>query len=99
MPLKNSFAERQPFVAVLVAASMVLATACAKARVFHALAGSSAAGSAALDKVKMQDAVHFAKKWLTGDLYRKLAFEGEGLTRLRLKAEVEGLEREIARLG
>lgn len=33
MPLKNSFAERQPFVAVLVAASMVLATACAKAPV------------------------------------------------------------------
>lgn len=33
MPLKKSFAGRQPFIAVLAAASVVLATACAKAPV------------------------------------------------------------------
>ena len=74
-------------------------TVCARSRVFHALDSSGAAGSDALDQVKMQDAVYFAKKWLTGDLYKRLSFEGAGLTRLRLKTDIEGLEREIARLG
>ncbi|MCB1775983.1 MAG: glycosyltransferase [Candidatus Competibacteraceae bacterium] len=33
-----------------------------------------------LEFIKIKDVLFFAKKWLTGDLYRKLAYDGQALT-------------------
>ena len=60
-----------------------------KARVQHSYGDSSTDGNEWLNKIKCEDIVYFANKWLTGDLYKSLAFEGESLTRLKIKAAVE----------
>ena len=33
-----------------------------------------------IDKLKLEDQLYFADKWLTGDLYRRLAMEGPRLS-------------------
>lgn len=44
-----------------------------------------------LRRIKMQDALFFAQKWLTGDIYRKLNFNGERLTVDAIQAGLEQL--------
>jgi GT2 family glycosyltransferase/2-polyprenyl-3-methyl-5-hydroxy-6-metoxy-1,4-benzoquinol methylase len=48
----------------------------------HETGGASGkdSGNPALELIKIKDAVFFAKKWLTGELYRKLSYDGEALT-------------------
>lgn len=43
-----------------------------------------------LERIKSRDALFFARKWLTGDVYRKLTFAGETLTP---EAVADGLRR------
>jgi hypothetical protein len=45
-----------------------------------------------ISRVKCEDAIYFANKWLTRDLYRSLAFEGDRLTRMRVQTAVENLK-------
>ena len=45
----------------------------------HSLSGSGSGASIFLNKVKLQDQLYFSEKWLNGDLYRRLAFEGNRL--------------------
>lgn len=68
----------------------------------HSLGASSADADPAITLVKCRDAVYFTEKWLTGGLYRRLAFEGADLTGIdvrqwlrRLKREIEVLERRL----
>lgn len=51
------------------------------ARVEHFVSSSKSrdAKDAELDKVKIADALYFMRKWVSGDLYRGLAFEGPHL--------------------
>jgi GT2 family glycosyltransferase len=70
----------------------------------HSLSGSGAGSTPELDLVKLRDGIHFAEKWLTGGLYRRLAHEGAGLTPIhvrlwlkRMKRSVEILEQELGR--
>lgn len=46
----------------------------------HELGGSASTSNAWLNKIKLEDQLYFARKWLTGDVYRNLAVEGTGLT-------------------
>lgn len=51
-----------------------------KAFVEHTYGGSSRSGNEWLENIKLQDQLYFAKKWLSGDLYRSLAVEGDKLS-------------------
>jgi GT2 family glycosyltransferase len=68
----------------------------------HSLGASGTASSPEIELVKCRDAVYFAQKWLSGDLYRQLSFEGAGLTGggvrqelLKLKRAVQIVERRL----
>ena len=50
-----------------------------RAFVQHSLSGSAAVANPSLNRIKLQDQLYFSEKWLNGDLYRKLAFEGNVL--------------------
>jgi len=74
-----------------------------EARCQHSLSGS-AGGNLELEAIKLQDALYFARKWVSGDLYRSLAYEGPQLLRTQVRIEIrrfeqalEGLERLRAR--
>src|SRR3989344_337923 len=62
----------------------------------HALEGSGANTNVWLNTVKLQDAYYFAKKWLNGQLYKELSYEGPKLTRLGIKSAIEKFERALA---
>lgn len=46
----------------------------------HELGGSASTTNTWLNKIKLEDQLYFAKKWLTGDVYRSLAAEGGQLS-------------------
>jgi GT2 family glycosyltransferase len=46
----------------------------------HEQSGSSNTTNPWLNKIKLEDQLYFAKKWISGDIYRSLAFEGQSLT-------------------
>lgn len=75
-----------------------------KALCQHSLGASGAASNPEIDLVKCRDAAYFTEKWLTGGLYRRLAHEGPGLTKIgvrqwltRLQRDVRALERRLGR--
>lgn len=55
----------------------------------HGLAASSTSTNRMIDTVKAKDIVYFARKWLSGDLYRGLSYEGKDLTRIGVRKEIE----------
>lgn len=66
------------------------------AKVEHSI--SSSVGSAQnipLALVKEQDALYFAQKWLSGDLYRKLSYEGKTLSRLEIQKGIDLFQKNI----
>ena len=63
------------------------------ARATHSLAASGSASPPELELVKTRDIQYFARKWLDGGLYRELAHEGGGLTRIGVRQEIENLRR------
>lgn len=46
----------------------------------HELGGSASTTNTWLNKIKLEDQLYFAKKWLTGEVYRQLALEGPVLS-------------------
>ena len=59
------------------------------AKIEHSLSGSSVASNNEwLDKVKLSDQIYFGEKWLSGDVYKKLAFEGAKLSRMFVSDEL-----------
>ncbi|MBI1778858.1 MAG: glycosyltransferase family 2 protein [Proteobacteria bacterium] len=69
------------------------------ARGAHDTGASNVEADQALELVKVQDILYFASKWLTGALYRHLAFEGERLTEARVREVVSHFERMRAGLA
>jgi len=45
--------------------------------------------------VKEQDALYFAQKWLSGDLYRLLSYEGKNLSRLEIQKGIDLFQKNI----
>ncbi len=68
------------------------------ARCEHSLSGSSTNSNPDLDLIKLRDALYFARKWVSGEVYRSLAHEGPGLTRIGVRNEIEAMERAVAQL-
>lgn len=50
------------------------------ALVEHTLNTSGKVADSMIEEVKISDQLYFGKKWLSGDLYRHFAFEGQSLT-------------------
>lgn len=48
-----------------------------------------------IEMVKSRDVVYFTEKWLTGDLYRRLASEGASLTRAGVRQELDRMRRSV----
>jgi GT2 family glycosyltransferase len=67
----------------------------------HEAGGSSkvSTGSLLLDRVKLEDVAFFARKWLTGGLYRSLATEGKALDPIGVQAFLSEVENQINHLG
>lgn len=47
----------------------------------HELGGSASTTNTWLNKIKLEDQLYFARKWVTGEVYREFAIEGPKLTR------------------
>lgn len=50
-----------------------------RARVFHEFAGSQNLDDIPLNVLKTKDTIYFTQKWLSGDLFREIEYEGEKL--------------------
>ena len=70
----------------------------ANARVFHSFSTSGNVGNLTIERVKLKDMLYFSNKWLNGELYRSLAYEGDKLTRLKIKTQIEKIEEGIRQL-
>lgn len=66
-----------------------------EAQVEHALASSGGDAPEWLRQVMVADALYFARKWLTGDLYRQLALEGDMLPPDIVQEMVAGLREDL----
>lgn len=58
------------------------------AKIEHTPGSSGPSQNEWLNKVKLADQIYFGEKWLSGDIYKKLAFEGSKLTRLFIADEL-----------
>lgn len=65
----------------------------------HELAGSFDTQNEWLNKVKLEDQLYFARKWITGDLYKQLSLEGSKLTDENVRAVLQETQRQIALLA
>jgi GT2 family glycosyltransferase len=66
------------------------------ARCQHSLGGSGSVGSnLELEAIKLQDALYFARKWVSGDLYRSLAYEGPQLLETQVRIEIRRFEQAL----
>ena len=71
------------------------------ARVEHAVSNSTSRDVKAthLDEIKIQDALYFMGKWVSGDLYRNLAFEGPQLNEAAIRAVVNQFQSALKSLN
>ncbi len=65
--------------------------------VYHSSGQSGLAGNSNsfINKIKIEDTIYFAKKWLTGEIYKNLAYEGESLTKLKVNSFLQSLELQL----
>lgn len=55
----------------------------------HELDGSGSWGkNPSLDSVKLDDMIYFTEKWLSADLYKRLAFEGNDITNTLVRSQI-----------
>jgi len=62
------------------------------ARGVHDHGASATGGDLNIEKRKLDDMLYFSRKWLTGDLYKKMAYEGPQLTPQRISELMQQLE-------
>jgi len=63
--------------------------------VYHSAGSSCAIVNEFLDSIKIRDAIYFANKWLTGDLYKSLSLEGARLSDAEIRLSVDKFKRAI----
>lgn len=61
----------------------------------HHLAASGESTEDELTLIKLQDALYFGEKWVTGEVFRALAWEGQILTDLDIAREMQTRRQEI----
>jgi len=64
----------------------------AGARGIHECGASGSSGDINTEILKIQDMIYFAKKWLTGELYKQTAYEGQNLTASTIEGTINELE-------
>lgn len=70
-----------------------------KAFVEHELSGSAAIQDPFLIKIKLEDQLYFARKWLSGDVYRFLSLEGPQISPEFVRSEIQKTEFELVKLA
>ena len=65
----------------------------AAARGVHDHGASGNSGNPHIELLKIKDMLYFSKKWLTGELYKMMAFEGKTLTPDHARSLIQQLER------
>ena len=58
------------------------------AKIEHSLGASASTKNESINLVKLADQIYFGEKWLTGDVYKRLAVEGSKLTRMFIADEL-----------
>jgi GT2 family glycosyltransferase len=71
---------------------VVVATA---AKMEHSLSGSGGKANNWLSKIKFEDQLYFAEKWLSGDLFKRISYEGNRLTKMRIVDELRKTKNQI----
>ena len=64
----------------------------ARARGIHEHGGSGSAADLKLGILKLNDMIYFGKKWLTGDLYKRLACDGNEFSPRKIAETMNRLE-------
>lgn len=64
----------------------------AKAKGIHEHGASGSVTDLKLGLLKLNDMIYFGKKWLTGDLYKKLAYDGDDFTSDKISEIMNRLE-------
>lgn len=63
--------------------------------VYHSPNSSLITKNLPLEIIKTEDWLYFANKWLTGNLYKSLSYEGDQLTRLKVSLAIESFKNKI----
>jgi len=63
-----------------------------KAIINHSLKTSGNETTLELSMIKLQDKLYFAEKWLTGDLYNKISFEGKNLNKYIIAESINNIK-------
>jgi GT2 family glycosyltransferase len=69
-----------------------------QARCEHSLSTTGEIANLEIELIKLKDIIYFGRKWLSGDLYRTLSFEGSALTPLSVRLELEKIQSTVATL-
>ena len=70
-----------------------------RAIIEHDLGSSAFLQNDWLKKVKLEDQIYFGEKWLSGDVYKKLAYEGSNLTTLKIEDELRKSRSSLKEIG
>lgn len=70
-----------------------------KARIYHSSGASGISADNFINKIKIQDVLYFAKKWLTADIYKSLAFESDQLNQAYINQVIINLEHDFKLLS
>lgn len=69
-----------------------------RAVVEHEFRGSASKGDPEMQRIKIEDSLYFTRKWLSGELFRRLEYPGKEHSHLAVLEEERNMERAIARL-
>lgn len=70
-----------------------------KARVTHSSGTSGISSDSFITKQKILDAIYFGEKWLSGDLYKRLSYEGGGLSSMRIKDTIKNFRSQLGKVS
>jgi GT2 family glycosyltransferase len=62
----------------------------------HTLNSSGKVSNPMIEEVKLKDQLYFGQKWLSADLYRRLAFEGQSLSPKVISEEISKSQNNLA---
>ncbi|QWC98792.1 glycosyltransferase family 2 protein [Polynucleobacter paneuropaeus] len=65
------------------------------AKIYHAPNSSLQTNNRSLEIIKTKDWLYFASKWVSGGLYRALAYEAEKLSRMKVNLAIEAFEQQL----
>lgn len=70
----------------------------ASAKGIHEHGASTEISNSEIEKLKLKDILHYAKKWLNGELYKEMACEGKNCTDQNVKQVTDQIEQALIQL-